>query len=133
MRPMKKHRKQLIDVLGEKQMVDVPVDSELYKADNHEEYQRARSKAKHVSLDRLVLVDFTADVIEAYEEAQIAERLHEALQALGEEERQLVKYLYYDGLVEREVAAILEISQPAVTKRKQKILQKLRNSLIDWT
>jgi RNA polymerase sigma factor (sigma-70 family) len=130
---MKKHRKQLVNVLGEKRMVDVPVDSELYKSDNHEEYQRARSKAKHVSLDGIVLVDFTADVTEAYEETEIVERLHKALQALDEEERQLVKYLYYDGFVEREVAAILEISQPAVTKRKQRIIQKLRNSLIDWT
>ena len=129
---MKKHRKQLVNVLGEKRMVDVPVDSKLYKADNHEEYQRARSKAKHVSLDEIVLVDFTADVMEAYEESQIAERLHEALQALGEEERQLLEYLYYDELAEREVAAILDISQPAVTKRKHKILQKLRNNLTGW-
>ena len=129
---MKKHRKQLVNVFGEKRTVDVPLDSELYKADNHEEYQRARSKAKHVSLNESGLVDFMADVTEAYEETQLAERLQEALQTLGEEERQLVKYLYYDGLVEQEVAAILEISQPAVTKRKQKIIQRLRNSLIDW-
>ena len=129
---MKKHRKQLVNVLGEKRMVDVPVDSELYKADNHEEYQRARSKAKHLSLDEMILVDFMADVVEAYEEKQLLERLREALQTLCEEERQLLEYLYYDGLIEREVAAILEISQPAVTKRKHKIIQKLRNSLIGW-
>lgn len=129
---MKKHRKQLVNVLGEKRMVDVPVDNELYKADNHEEYQCARSKVKHVSLDGIVLVDFMADVMEAYEETQLVERLHEALQTLGEEERQLLEYLYYDGLIEREVAVILEISQPAVAKRKHKILQKLRNSLVGW-
>lgn len=129
---MKKRRKQFVNVLGEKRVVDVPIDSELYKADNHEEYQRSRSKAKHVSLDGIVLVDFMADVTEAYEETQLLERLHEALQTLGEEERQLLKYLYYDGLTEREVAAILEISQPAVAKRKHKILQKLRNSLSGW-
>jgi len=129
---MKKHRKQLINVLGEKRMVDIPMDIELYKADNHEENQRARGKAKHVSLDEMILADFTADVMEAYEEKELLERLREALQALGEEERQLLEYLYYDGLIEQEVAAILEISQPAVTKRKQKIIQKLRNSLIDW-
>ena len=129
---MKKHRKQLVNVLGEKRMIDVPVDSELYKADNHEEYQRARSNAKHVSLDKILLVDFTADVTEAYEEKQLLEHLREALQTLGEEERQLLEYLYYDGLSEREVATILGISQPAVTKRKHKIIQKLHNSLIDW-
>jgi len=129
---MKKHRKQLVKVLGERRMVDVPVDSELYKADNHEEYQRVRSKAKHVSLNEIVLVDFMADVTEAYEETQLLEHLHEVLQTLDEEERQLLEYLFYDGFTEREVAVILGISQPAVTKRKKKIIQKLRNSLIGW-
>ena len=88
---MKKHRKQLVNVFGEKRMVDVPVDSKLYKADNHAEYQRARSKTKHVSLDEIILVDFTADVTEAYEENQLLERLRETLQTLSKEERQLLE------------------------------------------
>jgi RNA polymerase sigma factor (sigma-70 family) len=129
---MKKHRKQLVNVQGEKRLVDVPADDELYKADNREEYQRTRSKAKHVSLDEIVLADITADVIEAYEEAQLLKCLHEALQTLTEQDRQLIQHIYCDCLTEREAAPILGISQQAVTKRKRKIVQKLRNSLIDW-
>jgi RNA polymerase sigma factor (sigma-70 family) len=60
------------------------------------------------------------------------ERLREALKSLSEQERQLIDYIFFDGLTERETAAILKISQPAVTKRKHKIIKKLRSSLSDW-
>jgi len=129
---MKKHRKQSVYVSGRRQLVDVPVDDELYKADNHAEYQRARSKAKHISLNEIIIAGFTADVAEIYEEAQLLLCLQEALQALSEKERLLIKYVYFDGLTERETADMLEISQPAVTKRKHKIIKKLRVSLKDW-
>lgn len=129
---MKKHRKQVVNVFGQKQLVDVPVDQELYTADRHEEYQRVRSAAKHIPLDEVVLADETADVTEAYEEAQLLVSLSNALKTLNEKERRLVKYLFYDSLTEREVATILSISQPAVTKQKHRIILKLRNSLIDW-
>ena len=129
---MKKYRKQSVTVNGKKRLVDVPVDSELYKADNRAEYQRARSKKKHVSLDITVKIGISADVAEIYEEAQLMESLRAAVAALADDERQLIEYLFFDGLTERETAAILGISQPAVTKRKHKIIKKLRNSLKDW-
>lgn len=129
---MKKHRKQSVNVFVQKRLVDVPDDNELYKIDNREEYQRRRSKAKHISLDEIVMTEFTSVVTEAYEEVQLLECLHKAVQFLSEKERQLVEYIYYDGLTERETAVILKISQPAVIKRRDKIIQKLRNSLIDW-
>ena len=129
---MKKHRKQIVYVFGRKRMVDVPVDSELYKADNRAEYLRAKSKAKHVSLDKTVLAGFTADVAEIYEEAQLLECLQEALEALSEVERRLVECIYYDGLTEQETAAILKIAQQNVNRKKHKIIKKLRDRLIDW-
>lgn len=129
---MMKHRKQIVNVLGQKLLVDVPVDDDLYKADNHEEYQRVRSKKKHVSLDDVVLADESVNVAEAYEETQLLANLQDALTTLNEKERQLIEYLFYDGLTERETAAILGISQPAVTKQKHRIIAKLRNNLIDW-
>ena len=89
---MKKHRKQSVDVGGQKQLVDVPVDGKLYKADRREEYQRARSKAKDVPLDEAVLADLTADVVEDYEEQQLLESLREALKTLNEKERRLIKH-----------------------------------------
>jgi len=129
---MKKHRKQLVSVSGQRRLVDVPADDELYKADCREEYQRARSKAKHVSFHEAALADLTADVMEAYEESQLLECLREALQTLTEEERRLVEYLYYRRLTERKTADILGISQQAVGKQKHRVIAKLRASLIDW-
>ena len=129
---MKKHRKQSVDVGGQKQLVDVPVDRELYKTDRHEEYQRTRSKTKDVSLDEATLADNTADVMEDYEESQLVKSLLEALNTLNTKERRLIEYLYYDGLTERQTAAILGIAHQTVGKQKRRIIAKLRNSLIDW-
>ena len=129
---MKKHRKQMVDVGGQKQLVDVPVDDELYKADRRSEYQRVRSKKKDVSLDEIVFADLSADITEEYEEKQLLENLRKAMQLLTAEERQLIEYIYYAELTERKIAEILGISQPAVTRRKHKIIEKLRNSLRDW-
>lgn len=129
---MKKHRKQRVYVDGQKHLVDVPVDDELYTVDNHAEYQRARSKKKDTTLYYEVFADATADVMEDFEEKQLLECLREALRNLNEKERQLIDYLFFDGLTEREAAAILGISHQAVSKQKHKIIEKLRNSLIDW-
>lgn len=128
---MKKHRKQGVNVFGQKRLVDVPVDDTLYEMDNREEYQRRRSKFKHVSFDDIVLA-VTADVMEDYEKSQLLECLHKAIKNLTIKELELIECIYYDGLTERETAAILKISQPAVIKRRDKIIRKLRNSLIDW-
>ena len=129
---MKKFRKQVVNVHGERRLVDVPADDELYKADSREEYLRSKSISRHVPLDGIILADINADVAEACEESLLLERLREALKMLSEPERRLVEHLYYDELTERETAAIYGISQPAVTKRKHKIIQKLRVILIDW-
>ena len=129
---MKKHRKQIVNVYGKKWLVDVPVDGELYKADNREEYQRARSKAKHVSLDAILATDFMADVMEAFEKAELLTCLQKALQTLSGDERQLIECIYFDGLSEHETAVLLKMSRQNVNKKKHRIIKKLRNSLIDW-
>jgi len=56
---MKKYRKQAVYVYGRKRLVDVPIDNELYKSDNRNEYQRKRSNQKQVSLNELIF-DCTA-------------------------------------------------------------------------
>ena len=129
---MKKHRKQSVYVFGRKRLVDVPVDSELYKADNHAEYQRARSKSKHTMLDEIAFTSFADDIAEAYEKSQLLICLREAVQALSDKERLLIECIFYDGQTEQETAAILRIARQNVNKKKHKIIKKLRNSLKDW-
>jgi RNA polymerase sigma factor (sigma-70 family) len=129
---MKKYRKQGVFVYGKKRLADVPVDSELYKADNREEYQRARSRAKHVPLDSALISSITADIAEAYEEAQLLEALRDALLILTEAERRLIECIYYDGLNDRETAAKLKLPRSTVNWQKNQIIKKLRNILKDW-
>ena len=129
---MKKYRKQSVIVHGQKQFVDVPVDEELYKADNREEYQRARSKSKHVSLNDAIFPGHTADVAAAYEKKQLIECLLEALLTLSEKERRLLECIYYDGLTEQKTAEILNMKQQNVNRDKHKAIKKLRIILKDW-
>ena len=128
---MKKYRKQGVYVYGRKRLVDVPVDSKLYKADNRAEYQRRRSGAKHVSLNELIFA-CTADVADVYEKSHMLECLREALQALTKKERLLIECMYYNGFTQQETAEILMIAQQNVSKNHKEIIKKLRNSLKDW-
>ena len=54
------------------------------------------------------------------------DRLHTALSLLTPEERALIQALFFDERKESELAMELGISQPAVYKRKMKILKKLK-------
>ena len=54
------------------------------------------------------------------------DRLHTALSLLTPEERALIQALFFDERKESELAMELGISQPAVYKRKMKVLKKLK-------
>jgi RNA polymerase sigma factor (sigma-70 family) len=129
---VKAHRKQSVNVHGKKCLVDVPVDGELYRADNREEYQRVRSKNKHVSLDTDVIFGIVGDVADAYEQAQLFMCLRESLRTLSDEERQLIQYIYFDGYSEKDTATILMVARQTVNKKKLRILKKLRSNLAEW-
>ena len=58
-----------------------------------------------------------------------AEKLYQALTELSEKERELIVALFFEEKTERELAAVLGISQPAVHKQKNKILKKLKTFL----
>lgn len=58
-----------------------------------------------------------------------AEKLYQALAELSEKEREMIVALFFEEKTERELAAVLGISQPAVHKQKNKILKKLKTFL----
>ena len=84
------------------------------------------------SLDRLISVnaeqfqDGTEDVEAAVLLRISNEELYRALCLLSETERDLIDALFFRGQTERNMAAHLGISQPAIHKQKHRILQKLR-------
>jgi len=55
--------------------------------------------------------------------------VRQALSGLTEEERYLIQRKFWDGATEREIAKELGISQPAVHKRLQQALKRLREIL----
>ncbi len=74
--------------------------------------------------------------VQFYEESVSAEelairnieirQLHKALSLLSDDERYLMEQLYFQERTERELAAQLNLSQNAINKRRQRILDKLR-------
>jgi RNA polymerase sigma factor (sigma-70 family) len=56
----------------------------------------------------------------------LCESLRNALNKLSVEEYKLIYELYYQDMTERQVATAIGISQVAVHKRKNKILNKLK-------
>lgn len=57
------------------------------------------------------------------------DKLHTALSMLASEEQALIQALFFEEHTESELAVKLGISQPAVYKRKMKILKKLKSFL----
>ena len=72
------------------------------------------------------------DVSEVVEQRIMVEKLCAAIQLLSKKDAELVRALYVDEVTEREYARQEGISHTAVQKRRQRILEKLRN-LIEST
>ena len=54
------------------------------------------------------------------------EQLHKFLLELSKNSSRMFQELYFEERTEREVASVLGLSQKAINKRRQKILEKLR-------
>ena len=65
---------------------------------------------------------------ESIEESIMLEKLHEALEILSPEEKEVIHLYYFtEGATERSVAEQLNISQPTFNYRKEKTLKKLKD------
>jgi RNA polymerase sigma factor (sigma-70 family) len=83
------------------------------------------------SLDQLISEDWEfPDSAPSPEELCIQKEtyaeLHRCIDLLNDDERVLIQALFFDELTEREAAQLLGISQPAVHRRKEKILNQLK-------
>lgn len=74
-------------------------------------------------------VEDTAGVEEqALQNIQV-QQLHKALLLLSDDDKDLINRLFFQEQTEREVAAVFNVSQKAINKRKQKVLAKLKELL----
>lgn len=122
----------------------VPVEEKVYYAyyrarryeKNLEEKDARNRKVLFSNLDtemmngEEMIPDMETRSVEAFViETLMMERMRKSLELLGEEEKEIVRVLFYENMSEREAAAEWGISQPAVHKRKNRVLTQLRNMM----
>ena len=74
-----------------------------------------------------LIVRVQPDIVDKLIRQEQLEQLWLALQTLPENERTLINELFFNDRTEAELAAELLITQQAISKRKMKILAKLKN------
>jgi RNA polymerase sigma factor (sigma-70 family) len=113
----------------------VPVSEEVYRAFKRPlwtERKRRQVRAEHErSLDAFIedgleIPSEQVLVEDIVEDKLLLEMLFEALAELTEDERSLIDALFFDEKSENELATEEGISQQAVSKRKNRILAKLK-------
>lgn len=74
------------------------------------------------------IVDDKFDIINKIIQKQmVIEAVRDAMSKLNDEERELIKKLYYNGETLWSVAEVKNISYPDLIKRRNKIVDKLKN------
>jgi RNA polymerase sigma factor (sigma-70 family) len=114
----------------------IPVGKEVYDAFKRpawKERKRSQVRAeKELSLEAFADAGFEipsgeALVDEIVEDKLLLDMLSKALSELTEEERVLIDELFFNDKSEREIAREIGVSQPAIHKRRNRILEKLKN------
>ena len=117
----------------------VKVSEQIYKVywreKEHEKYLEQVDKKNHLlffsSLDHDGhyvdnIVDESVDVAKIVETQMMIESLRYAISKLNDEERDIIERLYFNDKTLRSVAKLKSITHPALMKRRNKILEKLK-------
>ena len=117
----------------------VPVSEEVYKAywkiTEHEKYlQRKDWKHKVIPFSALDhdghfvdnIADESVNVEKIVETQMMIEAVRNAISRLNAEERDIIERLYFNDETVRSVAKLKNITHPALIKRRNKILKKLK-------
>lgn len=116
----------------------VEVSDELYEfmeSDRKRQAAEERSDRRHLSKSSFETMEVKQEYSSRKFENQIFHRLdlqklREAMQQLNDEERRLIEMYYWDEMTMQEIADVFGISKMAVSKRHQKILDKMRATVI---
>ena len=121
------------------------ISEEIYKVywqeKNHEKYLKQVDRKNHLlffsSFDHDghfedSIVDEGFDVDKNVQTQRMIEAVRDALSKLNEEEREIIDRLYFNDETIRLVAEMKKISHPALIKRRNKILEKLRELLKEF-
>ena len=116
----------------------VEVSNELYEfmeSDRKRQAAEERSDRRHLSKSSFETVEVKQEYSSRKFENQIFHRLdlqklREAMQQLNDEEHRLIEMYYWDEMTMQEISDVFGISKMAVSKRHQKILDKMRATVI---
>ena len=122
----------------------IEVDQEVYKSywqiTNRERYlERLDRQNKLLFFSDLsteysfedTIADDSYDLEKIVETKMLIDRVREAIDSLNDEEREVIERLYYQDESLRSIATSKGISAPALFKRRNKILKKLKELLND--
>jgi RNA polymerase sigma factor for flagellar operon FliA len=90
---------------------------------------RAGCDALEGGLHDLVADNLAADPARAAEGAEIREILRQAIEELGEQERVVTTFYYYEGLTLREIGAMLGLTEGRISQILRSAMIRLRGSL----
>lgn len=133
-RRIKMENTKYIYVGGEK----VYVSDEIYKAykqqKNREEYLRRLDVefldfnfTENYSIEDIE--DESINVEKIVETKMLIDKLKNAMESLSDDEREIIKRLYFDDEPLRKVAKSRNVSHPALIKKRDRILKKLREMI----
>lgn len=122
----------------------IEIDQEVYKSywqiTNRERYlERLDRQNKLLFFSDLsteysfedTIADENYDLEKIVETKMLIDRVREAIDSLNDEEREVIERLYYQDESLRSIATSKKISAPALLKRRNKILKKLKELLND--
>lgn len=122
----------------------IEVDQEVYKSywqiTNRERYlERLDRQNKLLFFSDLsteysfedTIADENYDLEKIVETKMLIDRVREAIESLNDEEREVIERLYYQDESLRSIATSKKISAPALLKRRNKILKRLKELLND--
>lgn len=122
-------------VNGQKVKVSEQIYKVYWREREHEKYLEQVDRKNHLlfflSLDHdghFVdnIIDESVDVEKIVETQMMIESLRYAISKLNDEERDIIERLYFNDETVRSVAKLKSITHPALIKRRNKILEKLK-------
>lgn len=116
----RKERYFMKDLKTEKMVVDLESQTVRFLPSREDSYERLLDANEQFAASGEPVAD-------AIIWAQLLEKLWEALHSLSDDDLKLIEELFFLEKTEREVGTMLNLTHSAISKRKKKILEQLKN------
>lgn len=131
-------RKYAIVIKKERVEVTEEIYKSYYRLVERERYLDRLAEKKHISIEACqvngvqveYIISCTEESIEdSIIKQEMLDKLAQCLKMLPEQDRLLIKYLFFDGISERSLALMMNLPQKTLNNQKLKLLQKIKKLL----